>query len=53
MKVQVINSTKNDTFSEEVLYKLYILKKHHRAMDDIAKGNLHTTQEVINALKKL
>lgn len=31
---------------EEVMYRLYILHNHERAMQDIEEGNVYTTDEV-------
>ena len=35
---------------EDVMYNLYILSKHNKAMIDIENGNVYTTDEVRNAL---
>ena len=35
---------------DEVMYKLYILNNHEKAMNDIEDGNVYTTEEAFSEL---
>jgi len=55
LKQDVINSinTLPDNVSiEDIMYRLYILDKHKKALRDIATGQIYSTEEVRKGIVK-
>jgi len=50
--LDIINELPENFSVDEVMYKLYILSNHEKAMQDIEDGNVYTTEEVFAELKK-
>ena len=44
--LSMVNDLPENTTFDEVMYKLYILSNHERAMQDIKEGRTYSTEEV-------
>ena len=45
-----VNDLPDNISVDDVMYRLYILAKHQRAMNDIKTGNVYTSEEIRSAL---
>ena len=50
MALNAINNLPENTTFDEIMYRLYILSNHERAMQDIEEGRVYTTEEVFASL---
>ena len=50
--IGVINEMSDNFTVDEVMYRLYILNNHEKAMQDIENGNVYSTDDVRRILAK-
>ena len=43
--IQLVESMDDNSSLSDIMYRLHILGKHYKAMDDIKNGRVYTTQE--------
>ena len=48
--LNMMNDLPEDTTYDEVMYRLYILSNHEKAMKDIEEGRTYSTEEVFARL---
>lgn len=48
--LKLIGNMSEDVSIDEIMYKLYILEKHNKALSDIHNGRVYTSDEVGNLL---
>jgi len=48
--LNIFNKLPENVSIDEVMYKLYILNNHEKAMQDIESGNVYTTEEAFSEL---
>ena len=48
--MSIVDKLPDNATIEDIMYSLYILQKHDKAMGDIASGNVCTSDEVRNSL---
>jgi len=48
--LSIFNKLPENVSIDEVMYKLYILNNHEKAMQDIEDENVYTTEEVFSEL---
>ena len=46
----LIDSMDDNSSMDDIMYKLYVLDKHHKALREIQGGQIYTTQEVRKSL---
>jgi hypothetical protein len=44
--IDTIVSLPEDVTMEDIMYQLFVLDKHHKALDDIATGRVYGTEEI-------
>ncbi|MCL2199995.1 MAG: hypothetical protein FWB80_13850 [Defluviitaleaceae bacterium] len=49
--VKMVSGMDDEVSMGDIMYQLYIMEKHDRAMKDIEDGNVHTTQNVRESLR--
>jgi len=50
--LRTINDLPDEVSIADVMYRLYVLDGHHRALADIAAGRVHSTEDVRNNILK-
>ena len=48
--MSIVDKLPDNATIEDIMYSLYIIQKHDKAMGDIASGNVFTSDEVRNSL---
>jgi len=48
--VKLISGMDENSSMDDIMYRLYVLDKHHKAMRDIKNGYVFTSQNVKNSL---
>ena len=50
--INLISQMEDDVSMDDIMYRLYILDKHNKAMNDIENGRLYTSQSIRNSFDK-
>ena len=50
--IELISNMEDNVSFNDIMYQLYILDKHYKAMNDIENGRLYTSQEIRKSLGK-
>jgi hypothetical protein len=50
--IDTIASLPEDVTMEDIMYQLFVLDKHRKALDDIAAGRVYSTDEIRASLIK-
>lgn len=48
--LRLITDMEENVSLDEIMYHIYILDKHNKAMDDIKNGRLYTAQDIRESL---